>query len=93
MGKLNLELLAWVARGSRRRTIIRFIDGRKIPTQIYESAKRADSKISRNGVSDTLKEFVEMKLAVCVNPSQRTGRIYKLTPNGELVKKELMKSD
>ena len=87
--KLNLKLLSWVLRGSQRREIIKFIDGRKIPAQIYAEATKRNHKISRNSVSDVLRAFVKQKLVVCLNPEETKGRIYKLTPQGKLIKKEL----
>lgn len=93
MAKLNLKLFSWVVRGSQRREIIKFIDGRRIPAQIYTEATKAHSKITRNSVSDVLRAFVRQKLAVCINPEESKGRIYKLTPQGELIRKELLKTD
>jgi hypothetical protein len=70
MAKLNLKLFAWVVRGSQRREIIRFIDGRRIPAQIYAEATKRNQKITRNSVSDVLRAFVRQKLAVCINPEE-----------------------
>lgn len=92
MAKLNMKLFAWVIRGSQRREIIRFVDGRHIPAQIYTEATKRNSKITRNSVSDVLRSFVKQKLAICVNPEESKGRIYKLTPRGELIRKELLKT-
>lgn len=92
MAKLNLKLFAWVVRGSQRREIIKFIDGRKIPAQIYAEATKKNQKITRNSVSDVLRGFVKQKLAECINPDETKGRIYKLTSDGELIKKEILKT-
>jgi hypothetical protein len=43
-------------------------------------------------VSDVLRGFVKQKLAECINPNETKGRIYKLTPEGEIIKKELLKT-
>ena len=88
-----MKLFAWVVRGSQRREIIRFINGRQIPAQIYAEATKRNSKISRNSVSDVLRAFVKQKLAACINPEEKKGRFYKLTLQGELIKKELLKKD
>ena len=49
----------------------------KIPTQIKD-----ETKISLNNVSDVLRELRKKKIVTCVNPKEKTGRLYKLTPKG-----------
>lgn len=93
MAKLNLKLFAWVVRGSQRREVIRFIDGRRIPAQIYTEATKRNQKITRNSVSDVLRAFVKQGLAKCINPEETKGRIYKLTQQGGLIKKEVLKTE
>jgi len=43
----------WVAKGSQRRKLIKVMTKPKIPTQLKE-----DTKISRNNVTDVLRELV-----------------------------------
>jgi len=90
MARLNLKLFAWVMRGSQRREIIKFIDGRSIPAQIYYGASKRNPKITRNSVSDVLRAFVKQDIVECINPMETKGRFYKLTPPGELIKKEIL---
>ncbi len=85
----KIELLSWVARGSQRRVIIKVMDANKIPAQIYEEAIKYNPKITRNSVSDVLREFVTKGLATCINPEETKGRFYKLTPLGEILRKKL----
>lgn len=68
---------AWVIRGSQKKKIILVMNKTKIPTQIKD-----DAKLSLNNVSDVLREFRKKKIAKCLNPGEKTGRLYKLTPKG-----------
>ena len=90
MIKTNLELLAWVLRGSQRREIIKVMDKPKIPAQIYKEAIKLNSKITRNSTSDVLKTFVKKKLARCINPKEVKGRIYELTKKGKDLRKKVV---
>lgn len=85
----DLELLAWVARGSQRREIIKVMIGMKIPAQIYKEATKLNPKITRNSVSDILREFVNKGIAKCLNPKEKKGRFYTLTKKGKEIVKRL----
>lgn len=75
----------WVVRGKQRRKIIKVMDKEKIPTEIKE-----ETKLSLNNVSDVLREFKKKKIVKCLNPKEKTGRLYKLTPKGMRIR-ELIK--
>jgi len=79
----DLDDCSWVASGSQRRKIINVMDKNKpkIPTKIKE-----DTKLSLNNVSDVLRAFEKKKIAKCVTPKARTGRLYELTPKGMRIK-------
>lgn len=72
---------SWVIRGGQRKKIIKVMTKPKIPTQIKE-----ESELSLNNVSDVLREFRKKKIAKCLNPEDRTGRLYELTPKGMKIK-------
>lgn len=74
----------WVLRGKQRRKIIKVLNKPKIPTQIKE-----DTKLSLNNVSDVLREFRKKKIARCLNPKEKTGRLYKLTLKGMRIKEKI----
>lgn len=80
------EDYSWVVRGKQRKKVIGVMDKPKIPTEIKE-----DSKLSLNNVSDVLRDFRKKKIAKCVNPKEKTGRIYKLTSKGMRIKEMLEK--
>ena len=57
-------------------------DDVKMPSQIAR-----DSDIRQNHISKVLAELKAHELVECINPEVRKGRLYRLTPKGnELVK-------
>jgi len=76
----------WVVRGKQRRKIIKVMSKPKIPTQIKE-----ETRLGLNNVSDILRAFEKKKIAKCLNPKEKTGRLYQLTPKGMRIKEELEK--
>jgi ArsR family transcriptional regulator, cadmium/lead-responsive transcriptional repressor len=85
----KLELVSWILRGSQRRVIFGILEGRMIPAQIFQKVRLINKKITRNNVSDVLREMRENNLVECLNPNEKKGRIYQLTKKGLEVKKEL----
>ena len=75
---------SWVIRGKQKKKIIKVMNKPKIPTQIKE-----ETHLSLNNVSDVLREFRKKKIVKCLNPEDKTGRLYKLTPKGMKIR-ELM---
>ena len=91
MKENEVKLLAWILRGSQRREIIKVITGHKIPAQIYKEAVKLNPKITRNSVSDVLREFKKKRIVVCINPREIKGRIYELTKLGNKLLKLIKK--
>ncbi|MFA4886741.1 MAG: hypothetical protein WC595_00870 [Candidatus Nanoarchaeia archaeon] len=89
MEKKEVEAYSWIARGSLRRAVIRALEKPRIVSDIYKEAKNYNPLISLNNTSDTLRDFEKMKIATCINPKEKVGRIYKLTLLGEKIRKEL----
>ena len=75
---------SWIIKGSQRTKILKAMDKPKIPTQI-----KNDTNLALNNVSDVLREFRKKKIVRCVNPKEKTGRVYKLTPKGLRIKEML----
>lgn len=76
-----IKELSWIKRGKQRRDIIKFVDGPRTPTEI---AKK--SGYSLNNTSRALNDFEEKKLVKCLNPKEKTGRLYTLTRKGKTIK-------
>jgi len=90
--KLDIKLYSWLVRGSQRIITLRVIEGTQRPADICRLAKKLNNKISLNTTSDTLRDFVKMKIAKCLNEEAKTGRLYVLTEQGKLMKEELIKN-
>ena len=75
---------SWVVRGEQRKKIIKVMNKPKIPTQVKE-----DTQLGLNNVSDVLRAFEKKKIAKCLNPKEKTGRLYQLTQKGMRIKEEL----
>jgi predicted transcriptional regulator len=84
VAKLNLKDYSWVIRGKQRRDIIRHIREIDTPTQISQK-----SGYSLNNTSRVLNEFSKKSIAKCINPKQKTGRLYTLTSKGRLIKSKI----
>lgn len=76
----------WIIRGKQRKKVIKSLTRPKIPSQI-----KGDTKLSLNNVSDVLRSFQKKKIARCLNPKEKTGRLYELTPKGMRIREELEK--
>lgn len=84
MPKLDVEKLSWVKRGKQRRDIIIHISGPETPTGIAE-----ESGYSLNNTSRVLNDFRKKGLVKCLNPKEKTGRLYELRPVGKLIRDKL----
>lgn len=87
----NYKLYTWIAAGKQRKAVLKAMYEPQTPTQIRRNSNHYNGKISLNNTSDILRGFVEKKLAICLNPEARKGRLYKLTEEGEKIRTELMK--
>ena len=74
----------WVVRGKQRKKIIKVMSKPRIPTEIKE-----ETRLSLNNVSDVLREFKKKRIVRCLNPKEKTGRLYKLTPKGMRIREML----
>ncbi len=77
---------SWIVRGKQRKKVIKAMGKVKIPTEIKE-----ETKLSLNNVSDVLREFKKKKIVRCLNPKEKTGRLYELTPKGMKIREMIEK--
>tara|TARA_Y100000310_G_C20094431_1_gene539802 strand:- start:7 stop:267 length:261 start_codon:yes stop_codon:yes gene_type:complete len=85
MNKEELKLYSWVVRGSQRTKVLKAFNGHITPTQVKNV-----TKLGLNNVSDILRLFVKMNLAICLNEDEKLGRIYELTDIGKKIKGKLI---
>jgi len=88
---VNLDLYAWIVRGSQRIAVLKAMSHPMTPTQILKKAKEHHEKLSLNNTSDTVRHFVIKGIAECMNGEAKTGRIYELTAEGKEIQEELLK--
>lgn len=88
---VNLNLYSWATNGRQKRAILKAMSDTLTPTQICKISKEYNRKISLNNASDIVRSFAKKGLAICLNKEQRTGRLYKLTNEGEEIRTEFMK--
>ena len=75
---MNWELLSFIKRSKQRVNVLTAFGSVHTPSEIAKATSLAPSHISR-----TLKEFCTMGLLDCINPKAKTGKLYKLTKEGE----------
>ncbi|MBD3249286.1 hypothetical protein GF336_04540 [Candidatus Woesearchaeota archaeon] len=80
----DIELLSWIKRGKQRKDILMYIDGPETPTEISKK-----SGYSLNHTSRILGEFRKKGIAKCLNPKQKTGRLYELKPKAKVIRDKL----
>lgn len=74
---MNWSKYAFVLRGKVRLKILIALNKPKTPTQLSK-----ELKINLAQVSRTLKELSDNKLIECINPQNKTGRLYVRTKEG-----------
>ena len=79
----------WVRRGCRRKRILLFLHGRKVP--VKGMAVSCELGIGIKRVSDTLIELRKHGLVRVRNPKAWYGREYVLTKTGKLIGRYLRK--
>ena len=73
---------SYVIRGKNRRRVFLVLESPKTPTQLSD-----ELKIHLSHVSRALGELEVKKLVTCLTPSEKVGRIYRLTEKGRKVLK------
>lgn len=76
------ELCSYVVRGRNRKRVFLALETPKTPTQISK-----ELKIHLPHVSRSLAELESRKLVECLTPSEKVGRIYRLSGKGRRVLK------
>jgi predicted transcriptional regulator len=76
----------WIVRGKQKKKILSVLTKPKIPTEIKD-----ETNLSLNNVSDVLRAFRKKKIVKCLNPKEKTGRLYELTPKGMRIREMLEK--
>lgn len=81
---MDIELLSYIKKSSQRKSILLSLNKILTPTEIKDKTKLAPAQISR-----TLREFLGLELVECLNPNEKTGRLYKRTQKGDKISQYL----
>ena len=80
-----LKEIGYVKISSYRTKVMKSLeDDVKIPSKIAE-----DSEIRQNHISKVLAELKAHEMVECINPEARKGRLYRLTPKGDNLVKNI----
>lgn len=72
--------VSYVVASKTRKFIVIKLEIPRTPTFLSK-----DLNINLANISRSLSELEDRKIAVCLTPDQRTGKIYSLTPNGSKI--------
>lgn len=78
---MDWALYAWLKRGKRRRSILTELKKSKEPLTANDLAEKSGIAISQ--ASFTLKELTEKGLIDCLNPKDKIGKLYRISPKGK----------
>ncbi len=84
--QVGLTASAYVKRGELRKRVLLALDRPRMPTELAEA-----TGIRGGYVNAILRDFRKLGLVSCLNPSEGTGRLYRLTPRGARLRTALCK--
>ena len=80
-----LRSVAFVKRGKNRRKVLEAVEQPGLPSEIVVAIYGKSSESFFATVSRALSELEEKNIIELLNPEERTGRTYRLTPLGKAV--------
>jgi predicted transcriptional regulator len=80
---MNWGLVAWLKRGSRRKSVLEFINKSNTPVSANDTKKSLHIAVSQ--ASATLKELTEKKLIICLNSHDKIGKLYRISEEGKKI--------
>lgn len=85
------DLLGWL-KGSRRTTAVTKATTRpRMTSEIHQEA--FNGVVSLSNTSEILKRLLENGLVVCINPTERNGKLYMLTKTGKTIRNKMYGSE
>ena len=72
---------AWLKRGKRRQATLEVFRKSAVPLSINDIHQR--TKIALSQASATISELEEKNLIQCLNPQDKIGKLYQITPEGK----------
>jgi DNA-binding transcriptional ArsR family regulator len=76
--KTDLQIISWLKRGKMRLFVFENIKDKTLPSEIVEKLSKGKLKSQSYyaQVSRALAELESAKLIKCLNPKEKTGRLY-----------------
>lgn len=90
------DLISWIRRGKMRKFVFLNIKDKTMPSDIVELLKQKEGRKSASHyaqVSRAIQELEVLGLITCINPKEKTGRLYRLTKQGTNVRKNFNLKD
>ena len=84
---MDWALYAWLKRGKRRNSILNELKKSDKPLTTNDISKNLNIAISQT--SFTLGELTEKKLVECLNPTDKIGKLYRITKDGQEILNEI----
>ena len=90
--RTSLDFCSWIKKGSMRTFVLFHIKKMTTPSDIVkqlagEGRRKSASYYAQ--VSRAIAELKSQKLIKCLNPKEKTGRLYRLTKKGSAILKKL----
>ena len=85
---MSLELAGFILRSQYRKKVFLMLNKPIMPSQI---ARNLDIRLTH--ITRELRFLKEKGLAECLNPKEKTGRLYQLTLKGKRLKKEMVSKE
>ena len=82
---MDWQIVAWVKRGKRRKSVLEYISKSSGPVSTNEMKKSL--KIAISQASATLKELRQKGLVECLNPNDKIGKLYRIKEKGKKLSK------
>lgn len=83
------ELISYIKRGKNRKKVFMVMENSIMPSEISNKVYGSSSNTNFTLVSRALGELSEKELIKVVNPEEKTGRLYQLTPKGKKIQDKL----
>ena len=84
----------WIVAGTQRMAVLKALRNiETTPTMIRQASTKHNERIDMSSASKILRRFVERGIAICINEAEKTGRLYRLTELGEMLKERLVSED
>jgi len=77
-----VTVVKWLKRGRQRSAVAQALRKPMIASQIWQAARQINSRIQLRDVWFILRQLMERKLVVCLNPRRTNGRLFYLTDEG-----------